>query len=527
MLLGAVFLLLLLAAGGTLLYMLAQPGGTLKEKARGIVGGETALLDYLGQQIVGIANAQLVPELSFETIRYEPPYTLGLGAVRLTAPDGTDVLDLGEMTVTLGEVPKRGEPIRIEKIAISDGAVNLIRDGSVGGFRGFSPLVEPKPEREQAAQDDPGFSLSNVLVLDRLSIEGIDLVYDAGDGSPPMRLDAISAGMDIAPRSDVGEGWYDLSLRSGRDPGLELDVRGALNINTFELILGSVVAETTLDDRTATTLPQQLASVVSRYQLRGDLRASINGRLPLLDLKGTRLGVQSTLTDGRGVFGEYQIPLESVIVNARFESGVLEVDSIQANALGGTANANGRVALGGEATIGWTLTDMRLRDLLASRSPDEPPTLAGVLASSGRVRFPLSAPASGVSGAGDIDIKHGRLANVPVITDLVEVMEAAGVLRGETYRDTFTSPLTFSPGGVTLDDFRFATPAITARGSGTVGFSGSLDMRINGGPVEAIQDRLGDFGKILGAVTDGLITYRVRGSVSEPDISVQPLGIGG
>lgn len=504
------------------MFFYLQPG-----KIKQFVEGETKLLDYLGAQVVGIANAQLVPELSYETLRYDPPYTLVLGGVKLTAPDGTHVLDLGSMNVTLAETPKVGQPIKIASIAMSNGAVNLIRDESLGGLRGFSPLIEPKPQREQTAETKPEFKLSNVLELRKLTIAGIDLIYDAGDGSSPMRLDALSADLDIVPATDAGDGWYKLALKSGRKPGLELDVDGQININTFEFALNSVVAETKLDDQTATTLPQQLATIVNQYQLRGDLKATISGRVPLLEPGGAQLDIRSTLSDGRGVFGEYQIPLQSLSLDARLASKILDVDSIQATALGGTANANGRVAFGGDASFEWNVNGMKLRELLASRPADQPPRFAGLMASTGRVRFPLDAPTAGISGAGNIDITQGRLTKVKVITDVVEIMEATGLLRGDTFRDTFKSPFTLSPAGLTLDGFEFTTPAVNARGSGTIGFDRSLDMRVNGGPIEAIQKKLGDFGKILGAVTDSVLKYRVRGTVSEPKVSIQPLGIGG
>ncbi|MEM9372362.1 MAG: AsmA-like C-terminal region-containing protein [Planctomycetota bacterium] len=524
---GVVFLFILFSGAIAAAYLFAQPGGSIKEKAGQLVGGESRLLDYLGTQLVGIANAQLVPELSFETIRYEPPFTVSLGGVRLTAPDGTDVLDLGDLTVTLAEVPKVGEPIRIASIGLRDGAVNLIRDESVGGLRGFAPLIEPGPRREQAARAQPEFKLSNVLVLNRLTIDAVDLVYDAGDGSEPMRLDALSADLDIVQSSGTEEGWYELAFSSGREPGLELDVDGRLNIDTFELVLDAAVARTTLDNRTANTLPQQLASIVSRYQLRGELRTELTGRVPLLEPAETALDIRSTLVGGRGVFGDYQIPLETVELDARLDAGMLDVDSLSAAALGGTLDIDGRVVFGGDVSIGWNLSGMQLQELLASRPADRPPALAGVMASNGHVRFALGSPTGDLSGVGDIDIRNGRLADVPVLTDLIEVMEVAGVLQGDPYRDAFASPLTFSPAGVTLEGFEFTTPAVDARGSGTIGYTGSLDLRINGGPVEALQNKMGDFGRILGIVTDSVLTYRVEGTVSEPEVAVQPFGIGG
>jgi hypothetical protein len=520
--LGVIFLLVLIGAGAVTAFLMFGP-----TKVKQLVQGETRLLDYLGAQVVGIANTHLVPELSFETIRYDPPYTLSLGGVRLTAPDSTRVLDLGKMTVTLAETPRVGQPLRIASLTMSNGAVNLIRDPASGGLRGLSPIVEPRPERERTTEAKPEFRLANVLVLNKIVVEGIDLVYDAGDGASPMRLDALSANLDIIPATDAGEGWYELKLASGRQPGLRLDLDGRINIDSFDLALNRVTADAQLNSETATTLPPQLSALIAQYQLRGAMRANASGRIALLDPANAELSVDASLDDGRGVFGEYQIPIKSLNLKADMASGVLDLRSLNVTALGGELGADGRVVLDGDASVQWNLRGMRLRELLAARPTDQPPKMAGVVTSTGRVRFPVAEPRAGLSGAGQIDVKEGRLVNIPVVSDVVKLMEVTGLTGGVNFNDTFSSPMTLSPRGVKLENFDFRTPAVHARGSGTIAFDGGLDFSINGGPLESIQNKLGKFGSILGKVTDQFVTYRVRGSLAEPKVAVQPLGIGG
>ncbi len=526
-LLGVLFVLLVIAGAAITAVVLLSPG-----KVRQVFGGETRLLDYLGAQVVGIANSHLVPDLSFQTIRYDPPYTLSLGGVRLTAPDSTRVLDLGRMDITLAETPRMGQPIRIARLELRNGAVNLINDpaanGGEGGLRGLSPLVTPRPERERTDAEKPEFSLSNVLVLSKIVIDGIDLVYDAGDGSSPMRLDALAADLDIVPISDTGlegTGWYELKLASGRKPGLELDLDGRINIESFELALNRVTAEVDLDDQTATTLPPRLAAVVNRHQLRGLMRAVVSGRVPLMDPGKAELDLHAGLTNGRGVFGEYQIPLDSVELRAGMASGVVDLRTLGVQALGGTMTAEGRVVLDGDARLSWNLQGMDLRALLATGG-GQTPRMAGKVTSTGGVRAPMADPMAGLSGAGQIDVREGRLVNVPILSDLVSVMQVTG-LTGNTLRDTFSSPFTITPTAVRLDNFDFRTPAIAARGSGTIGFDGTLNLSVNGGPLESIQNKLGPIGGILGKITDQFVTYRVRGTTADPRVSVQPLGIGG
>lgn len=517
--LGAIFLAIVVAGLSTAAWVFFNPG-----KARQVLSGQSGLLDYLGAQVVGIANTHLVPELSYETIRYDPPYTLALGGVRLTADDGTRVLDLGQMTVVLAETPALNQPIKVASLTLANGAVNLINDPASGGLRGLSPLVEPGPERDAAS---PQFRLESVLRLDKIVIDAIDLVYDAGDGSPPMRLDALNAQLDIVPATDARAGWYELDLASGREPGLRLELDGRVNINSFELDLTRVTAQAQLDDQTATTLPPRLAAVVNKHQVRGAMRAEVSGRVPLLDPAEAQLDVQATLDDGRAVFGEYRIPIDSLSIDADMSSGLVVVRSIALDALGGAMTGSGRMNLADDASFSWDIKGMELRELLASRPADQPPKMAGLVASSGSVRFPLKAPMGGLSGAGTLGVTQGRLVNIPVFSDLMRVAQVTGLTSSETLNDSFVSPFTLSPDGVYLDGFDFRTPALAARGSGTVGFDGGLDITANGGPVESLQNKLGKFGAILGKITDLLVTYHIQGTVSEPRISVQPLGIGG
>lgn len=521
-LLGVVFSLLIVGVVAAAAIWFLAPG-----KVRQWVEGETRLLDYLGSQVVGIANTYLVPELSYETIRYDPPYTLAMGGVRLTAPDTTRVLDLGAMTVTLAERPRMNEPIRIASLELANGAINLIHDAELGGFRGLSPLVEPTDERERTTAEKPEFSLSNVLVLNKIVIRGIDLVYDAGDGSAPMRLDALRADLDIVPATDAGEGWYELKLASGRRPGLEVDLDGRINIDSFDLVLNRVDATALLDDRTATTLPPQLAALINQHQIRGAMEARITGRVPLMDPERAEVDLQASLDRGNAVFGEYRIPIQKLDLRADMASGVVGLRSLRIDALDGRMTAEGRLGLDGDATVSWTVTNMDLRELLASRPADQPPRLAGRVASTGSARAPVASPLEGLSGAGEINLTEGRLVNIPVFSDLMRVAQVAGLRPPTENRDSFQSPFTLTPEGIRLDGFDFRTPALAARGTGTIGFDGTLNISANGGPLEAVQNRLGPLGGIIGRVTDQLVTYRIRGTTAEPRVSVQPLGIGG
>ena len=57
-------------------------------------------------------------------------------------------------------------------------------------------------------------------------------------------------------------------------------------------------------------------------------------------------------------------------------------------------------------------------------------------------------------------------------------------------------------------------------------FDSRVDFRFNAGPLEKLQSALGPLGDLMGAVTDQLMKYHVTGTLSEPEFSVKPLGLG-
>jgi hypothetical protein len=67
----------------------------------------------------------------------------------------------------------------------------------------------------------------------------------------------------------------------------------------------------------------------------------------------------------------------------------------------------------------------------------------------------------------------------------------------------------------------FISTVMAARGKGRVGLDKSLDLLLNGGPLEKVQSMLGSVGAMLGKVTDSLTHYRVTGTVGHPVISIE------
>lgn len=478
---------------------------------------------YVGSQLLGIVNSHLRPEFAFDSITYEAPGTARLAGVSLTDPGGVRIIEAGGMTVTLAEAPRKDRPIKIERLAMADGVVRLTGDGA-GGLIGFSRMTD------RGGKDDinESFRLSNVLVLNRVELDNISIEYREDEAADPVRLDRIASAMDVQPDGEHGPGWYAVAFESGRAPGFELEVSGRLNLDTFDAEIGSLGAGIDADPDTIGSLPGPLASLLERHEVRGRLeatgRATLNVRRPLD--AGAELSVRGQSL--HFAVGEYQAQADSLRIDAGLSEGVLTVDPLEVNLLGGALRCEGRVeasAAGRPARGVCTIEGVNLREALRRAPGDGPPRLAGIL--SGRVEAStlLGSPRASLQGAGDAAVKDGRLLLLPGLTQLSNLINNGGVKDTGASNHRGTASFTLGPGGATITESEVVTNTLAARGTGLVGFDRTLDLRVNAGPLEKIQSLLGVVGDLLGKVTDQLVKYTIKGTIDEPEVGIAPLGI--
>ncbi len=535
----------------------------------------TGLDDWIGRQIVNIANAYLVPQIAFERLEYRAPATVVLTGVTFTAPDGTRVFDVGSLTIELAEVPRIGRPIAIASLIIEDGEVNLIQNEDGDGFRGLQPLVKGQQERERAA-DSPATNLSDVLELRQVRIINGGLRLDMGQGDP-MVLRELELALDIRPLESEatrtreaddaptsgerprpsGPGWYEMALDTGRPPNAVIQADARLNIDTFEVDLASSTITLDVTEQSMEALPPQIQSILREYQARGMLRIEASGRVPLQDLNAGSAKTTVTLNNFNITQGEFRLPIDRLSTEATLESGVVRIGSGVIRMLGGSIAFRGRLPLEADqrAEFDWTANRLELENLLAARTattttpanpnatveaPASPnatdggssagetrspaPTrsrLAGRLAGEGVATVdPRKIPDS-LAGDGAIEISDGRLLMIPGLTQLAQVMNVGQRLIGDTSRNhRLAARFELTPEGVRVNESTLITNALAARATGMISYEGVLDMSANAGPLERVQAALGPIGDVFGSITDRLVTYRIRGPMGEPSVSV-------
>lgn len=81
--------------------------------------------------------------------------------------------------------------------------------------------------------------------------------------------------------------------------------------------------------------------------------------------------------------------------------------------------------------------------------------------------------------------------------------------------------------GVRVQKADVVSAIVLMRGDGLVGYDGALDLVVNAGMLEKVQSRLGQLGELIGALSDRVVAYTVKGTVSKPKIGIRALGISG
>ncbi|MEZ6244168.1 MAG: AsmA-like C-terminal region-containing protein [Phycisphaerales bacterium] len=496
--------------------------------------------DYVAKQVVAIVNVHLEPKLGFDTIEYDAPGTIRLSNATLTAPDGTRIVDVSTLELTLAEVPERGKPIKIERVVVKGGSVNLVMDPETGGVKGLVPLIK-RGGGAASTPADPDVPiehtrLSNVFVLRKVEVSDLRVSIDDGSGAAPMVIEGFGASMDVSPGSEgtgepAGPGWYAIDIQSGRSPGLEMKARGWFNIDTLTADVREGSARLWLDEQTVASLPPRLADLAREHDARGQVQAAFTGKGSVRDLAGADGRLEAKLTDFSVASGDRRLPIESVDATLTVAAGAANLEHFTARALGGVTDASGGADLtntGAPGELRLTFEGLDLEKLMRQTAPEgEAPELAGIAHGRVNATFNLADPGGTVKGDGEVHVRDGVLITVPGLKQLAQVADIAtfGQVKDRNHKADIT--FTLEPGRAVITKSEIVTNTLAARGTGSVNFDQTLDLKVNAGPLEKLQSLLGKVGDLLGKVTDQLVTYRVKGTLSEPDVSVQPLGVGG
>jgi hypothetical protein len=272
-------------------------------------------------------------------------------------------------------------------------------------------------------------------------------------------------------------------------------------------------------------LPPQIQGILKEHEVSGDLVVEVSGSVHASDWRASSLKAQVTLAGGNFAAGEHHFPVDrlQVLWTMADRHGALE--KFDADLLGGKLEGTGQVALGDpmDGRVHMTLSDVRLEQCLRNAAGGEG-KYKGAL--SGRVDWdgPLTDALKQSRGNGTIRIADGRLDQIPVLSDLLNVvtktMKAVHISSGRP-SDTADMAFTFEGDRVNFNKVFVVTRLAALHGHGDICFDTRLDMLFNAGAVEKIESMLGRVGAFLGRMTDEVSAYTLTGTLGEPKVGVK------
>jgi len=525
-------LVLVAAVGGAafVLILETRPGG------RGAV-------DWAARRVVSIVERSIVPEVGFERFEYESPRTLRFLDLTLTAPDGTRVASAEVASVTLTEIPRVGRPVLIERVRLRGGLVELIEEeGADGrmGFRGLVPFVEgaPASASDEASAPRQGFEpeprLSDALRIRRVELENCGVRYTPAGGGAPMRLEGITSALDVEPVDEAGRLWHAFALESSRGGVFSAALNGRVDLDRLVVELWPSTVRFDMREGPAEELPPGIQALLRDREARGVMRVDVSGSAPLREFEKADLRASVELTGFNLALSEtYRLPVSSAMLEGRLTNGVATLTTGDLALLGGDALVGGELDLreaSMPASARWSLEGVELKEALRGAPAEGEASgggaLAGKVRASGRATLSASAGLESLRGEGTFEITEGRFAGVSLFERLVRAIDVGKMTAASRNTSAARGTFTLRGGAADFSSVELVTPVLSARGQGVLHFDGRLDFLLNAGPLERVQDALGEVGRVFGIVSDQLVKYRVRGTAGSPTVDVVPFGIG-
>lgn len=490
--------------------------------------GSTPLERWIGRQLVAAIEQHITPRVSYSDLDYQAPLTIVIDDLALLNGEER-ILAVQRATLSLAEIPQEGRPIQIREIDLDRPILRFVADetGRMSGWSNFARSHGPADSAApQPASSGAMPRLSDLLVLRQASIRKGRILYDAGEGHPAMILPGIELFLATPPAANA-DGWYECDGHLDRTPQLSLRFDTRVNINTGDLNLQSVRLDAALDETTYTTMPPAVQRFLAERSLRGRLSLTAKGNVPLAHPMDTAIDLEADFDRVYFTLGETAWPAERIDLDVALANRRLRT-ACEARLLSGTANIRTGLQLDADRAfdVQWQATAIRLEETLRI-AQGRAPKYSGRTNLQGRVQGTMGSVVS-ASGAGRVEITEGVLIALPILAELHALIGGPrpaedGTTKGGT--DHATLDFRVTPTHLDVTDIEVVSTLAAMKGSGRIYYDGRLDLLVNAGPLKRLEKLLGPIGSLLGAITDRVAPYQIRGVIGNPSISVRPLGL--
>lgn len=501
----AILVLVLVAIGAAVLVNVGQKG-------------ESRVEAWVGQELKRLVNARDRFVLDFESIDYQAPNRVVMSHMKLSLAGSEGqvgpLVSIGEGTIELAKLPRWGEPIELKSLILVDPTIRI-----------ESFIAASRRERKGKRGSDEKRSFSSILTLRRVEIQNGSISYDDGKGSP-LSWNQLNALLSL---ETTDKQWHVVNVAIDQSPLMKADVVAELNIDSMIARNISVKAMLDLKDPAAVQFfTPPLQRMLSKFEVRGRAEVSVTGGFNLKQRDQTSFDATLTMANAHLSNDKYKLPIEHITAAAQMRGNLLTVDPVQVSTLGGLVTSSASVNLDGqrEVTAQAILEDINLHDLLKTKSSSEESELAGLVDADVRVNSNLadlknvgSNFSDGVKwGSGYVHLTQGRLVRLPVIEQIMYATRSVtSVFTGKGQnRETFEAQFQLIDKVLDVGGILYRGDGVGMRGKGRIGLNGELDLVVNAGPLERLQETLGAIGDAWGRFTDSLMGYSVTGTVKEP-----------
>lgn len=499
-----------------------------------------------------------------------------------------ELLTVKELSIVLHRFPIFDGPLVFQELTVrdADATFEVDDEGTVTGWATLLKDSSPDDAEASAADDRP---ISDLFAIDRIGVEGLDLEYRITSNPTPMIMKDLvfeidNKGRDGAKKIDLGRspGWYEIDTDLKQGELLDLAIKGGIDIDTLDVELALVKIDLQLDERKTSVLPPQLQAIIKDRQVEGSIDATVKGEFNINDFMSSKTRISMALGKTHFAIDQFLIEIEEASATGRTENDTLLLEPIVVKALDGTLR--GTIRLSDEETRGKPTPVAKTDPATVAPSRPEadptkasPETLAGIQQAINTDLVPaaslkkveefvrgfrlfaqfqmdemkiqalhridsqephrwagtvdaaiagdlnLASPLSSLEGGGTIGITDGRLSGSDAWQALARLMRVVTLNPGQ--KDRANLRFTVDDERVNFEQFNMLAGAVGVRAKGWIGFDRTVYLDANAGPLEALQDSAGTVGSILGALTDRLVKYIIRGRIGDTTVRVAPLGI--
>jgi hypothetical protein len=494
-----------------------------------------AVEHWIAQELRVLAAARLNPIFAFDDLSYRFPSTITLRGIRLTSPDpegpseAVEILAIDSLTLALADIPLPNRPFRMQQLDLAGPTLRLVRipaGEASGSLLGYSDLLKEESKPAAHPARSPA-RFSELFQMRSVAIRGGRAQYDPRDGSAAtMLVEGITAKLLLQP-SDAGA--YGIEFSLDHPPVFTLALRGKLLADEERLEVAALSSTLQLARKQDHYLTPALQKLLAGRDITGRLTLEATGMFDLRDAASSHLQAELELRDASFAAGDYRLALDHVGARISATGKTVSIEEFGIDAFGGHAKLAGTFELDDSLTAALSFegTNLQIGDSLRGvAKPQGVPSFSGLLGFSGTLRGPLADIDQRAQGRGRVSLRKARLVRLPVLSTIDEALDRAAeaaMKKERTGHDVLSLDFSLDGDRARIGKLRMNSRWYGLRGHGDVYFDSRLDLAVEGGPIQKLENELDEVGNVLGEITETLVRARVTGTLDKPKIGIEVL----